>query len=117
MPAADPEHGLKAVRAAREILAWIATRNTNGNIPWKIRMGLHSGSVVGGIVGVKKYIYDVFGDTINTASRMESMSEPMRITLSEATWALVQEEIPCTPREPLEVKGKGTMRTFFVDNP
>ena len=117
MPAPDSAHGQKAVRAAREILAWIAERNANGAIPWTIRMGLHSGSVVGGVVGVKKYIYDVFGDTINIASRMEAMSEPMRINLSEATWALVKDEIPCTPREPMEIKGKGTMRTWFVDTP
>ena len=55
---------------------------------WPIRIGIHSGPLVGGIVGVKKYIYDVFGDTINTASRMETMSEPMRINVSEATWEL-----------------------------
>ncbi|MFH1530852.1 MAG: protein kinase [Pseudomonadota bacterium] len=114
MPAADPEHGTKAVRAAREILAWVEARNVSGGLSWKIRMGLHSGSVVGGIVGVKKYIYDVFGDTINTASRMENMSEPMRINLSEATWTLIKDTIPCTPRDPMEIKGKGTMRTYFV---
>jgi predicted ATPase/class 3 adenylate cyclase/tRNA A-37 threonylcarbamoyl transferase component Bud32 len=115
MPAPDPEHALNAVRAAQEICEHVRRRTAVGGVPWMIRVGLHSGAAVGGVVGVKKYIYDVFGDAINTASRMESMSEPMRVNLSEATWELVKSEIPCTAREPMEIKGKGTMTMFFVD--
>ena len=59
--------------------------------------------------------YDVFGDTINTASRMETMSVPMRINVSETTWALVQEDFSFVEREPAEVKGKGAMRMYFVE--
>lgn len=77
-------------------------------------MGIHSGKVVGGVVGVRKYIYDVFGDTINTTSRMESNSEPMQINVSEATYDLVREDYEFTPREVIEVKGKGKMKMFFL---
>ena len=77
-------------------------------------MGIHSGPVVGGIVGVNKYIYDVFGDTINTASRMETNSAPMRINVSEATWRLVPEQFAYTEREVMDAKGKGRMRMHYL---
>ena len=83
---------------------------------WQIRVGINSGPVVGGIVGIKKYLYDVFGDTINTASRMESNSDPMKINISENTWKLVKDDFKITPRGEFEVKGKGAMRMYFVED-
>nr|NQU90147.1 hypothetical protein [Bacteroidota bacterium] len=62
-----------------------------------------------------KYIYDVFGDTINTTSRMESNSEPMRINISETTWGLLEGKFVFTPREPMEIKGKGLMQMYFLE--
>ena len=66
------------------------------------------------MVGIKKYIYDVFGDTINTASRMESNSGPMQINISETTYNLVKDRFNFEAREEIEVKGKGKMKMFFV---
>jgi class 3 adenylate cyclase len=115
MPVADPNHAENMVRAATEIVDYINKRNENNELQWRIRVGIHTGKVVGGVVGVKKYIYDVFGDTINTASRMESNSEPMRINISEATYELVKDKFTLTPRPVQIVKGKGEMKMYFVE--
>jgi len=111
MPQPNPRHAPAMVSAAAEMLAWMREHAAG----WSIRIGLHSGPLVGGIVGVKKYIYDVFGDTINTASRMETCSEPMRVNLSEATWRLVKDDFRFSEREAVDVKGKGPMRMYFLD--
>jgi class 3 adenylate cyclase len=79
-----------------------------------MRIGVHSGPVVGGVVGSKKYIYDVFGDTINTASRLEQCAMPLRINVSEATWQLVRDEYEFQERGSVEVKGKGEMRMYYL---
>ena len=114
MPSPDPEHAASMVKSAVEILEYLEQRNKEHEIQWLIRIGIHSGPVVGGVVGVKKYIYDVFGDTINTASRMESMCLPMKINISDATKAHLGDRYPLVEREPVEVKGKGMMNMYFV---
>lgn len=116
MPEKNEKHAENMVRAALAIREYMKERNKGSEIQWQIRIGIHSGRVVGGIVGVKKYIYDVFGDTINTTSRMESNSEPMRINVSETTWQILKDKFEFTSREPMEIKGKGRMRMFFVED-
>jgi len=101
--------------AAIEARNALQTRNLTSKVQWQIRIGINSGSVVGGIVGIKKYIYDVFGDTINTASRMESNSEAMKINISEATYALVHNHFNTTERPEIEVKGKGLQKMYFIE--
>ncbi len=115
MPERRENHAEHMAKAALEIREFLELRNTENPIQWKIRIGLHSGKVVGGVVGVKKYIYDVFGDTINTTSRMESNSEPMRINVSETTYRLLQARFSFIAREPMEIKGKGLMRMYFLE--
>lgn len=114
IPEEDPDHGINIVKASIEICRFLEKHNRENSIPWNVRIGIHSGSAVGAIVGTKKYIYDIFGDSVNTASRMESNSEPNRINISETTWTLVKDRFECEKRESIEVKGKGPMDMYFV---
>ncbi|OQY59262.1 MAG: hypothetical protein B6245_07675 [Desulfobacteraceae bacterium 4572_88] len=114
MPEKNPKHAENVMMAAIEIIQYLEKRNKGAEKKWRIRVGIHTGKVVGGVVGVKKYIYDVFGDTINTASRMESNSEPMRINISEVTYHILKDKFHFIERDTLPVKGKGTMKMFFV---
>lgn len=115
MPDKNPRHAECIGNAALEIVDYLRKRNEENLIKWKVRIGMNSGSVIGSVVGVKKYIYDVFGDTVNTASRMEEQSEPLKINVSEATQSLLTNNFDCVEREPVMIKGKGIMRMFFLE--
>lgn len=116
MPEPHNDHADRMIRAASEMLEYLEKRNEIAEIKFVMRVGLHSGNVVGGIVGVKKYIYDVFGDSVNTASRMESNGEAGKINISEATYKILKDKYDFTSRKPLEVKGKGKMNMYFVNS-
>jgi class 3 adenylate cyclase/AmiR/NasT family two-component response regulator len=111
MPESNPDHAENMVRAAQEAIRFLI----DAKLPWQVRIGIHSGAVVGGVVGVQKYIYDVFGDTINTAARMETYSEPMRINISEATYRRLKNPFQVSEREITQVRGKGNLRMYFVE--
>lgn len=114
MAQADPNHAKNMIRAAIEIIDYLHHRNQVLDLDWQVRIGIHSGKIVGGIVGLKKYIYDVFGDTINVASRMENNSEPMKINVSETTYKLCREDFRFQAREPIPIKGKKHIQMYFV---
>ncbi len=118
MPVPNDRHAAQMTLAAQEIIRFMHRRNqaaaAKGRREWQIRIGLHSGKVVGGVVGIRKYSYNVFGDAINTASRVEANSQPMRINISEATYQLIKGQFQFEARDPLEVKGKGLMKMYFV---
>jgi adenylate cyclase len=113
-PEPNSDHALSLARAALEMIDWLAGRNAASPITWRMRVGIHSGEVVAGIVGVRRYIYDVFGDTVNIANRMEAASDPMQINISEATCRLIAGRLPCEPRGALPVKGAAPMNMYWI---
>ncbi len=115
MPDTDEKHAENIIRAAMEVIEYLNERNATAKFKWQIRVGIHSGKVVGGIVGTEKYIYDVFGDTINIAARMENHSEPMKINISGATHQLIADKFSFSKRKLTEVKGRGTLQMYFVE--
>jgi ligand-binding sensor domain-containing protein/class 3 adenylate cyclase len=114
LPVADSDCARKLVRAAIDMLVFLEDRNLTAGNRLEIRIGVDSGSIVGGVVGVKKYIFDVFGDTVNMAFRLESMSVPMGLTVSDSVAKLLGKEFRLIERPGRIVKGKGILPSYYV---
>ena len=82
---------------------------------WELRLGIHTGSVMAGVVGEKKFAYDVWGDTVNTASRMEVSGTPGKINISHVTFELVKDFFECEYRGEVDAKNKGKIKMYFVN--
>ncbi len=116
IPEANPDHARNMVQASLEILEYLERRNASRDpgSAWQIRIGMHTGSAIGGVVGTKKFIYDVFGDAVNTASRVENSCDPMRISVSDDVYQIVKDHFKFEPRPLLGIKGKGPMLLHYV---
>jgi len=115
LPEANPDHAVNLAKVALRMRRYIERRNAAHPEAWRCRIGLHSGPIIGSVVGVQKYVYDIFGPGVNMAARMETLADPMQIVMSEATWMLVRDEFACTDLGEVEVKGFGTQRIYSLD--
>jgi len=116
LPFPSGDHALRMTRAAVEMIAFVneARSSDDGTQSFDIRVGINTGPVVAGVVGTKKFAYDIWGDAVNIASRMETSSEPGRINVSENTFALIKDEFACVYRGEIEVKNRGMLKMYFV---
>jgi class 3 adenylate cyclase len=117
LPLADGKHAENVVAASLEISKFMQQRQAQlGDKTFRVRIGIHSGSVVAGIVGVKKFAYDIWGDTVNTAARMEQSSTADKINISQTTYDLVKDKFTCTYRGEIIAKNKGELKMYFVES-
>lgn len=119
LPNADPLHAIHAVQAAWEIQSYMLEygekRKAAGKPYFEARLGIHTGPVVAGVVGKKKFAYDIWGDTVNTASRLESEGKVGRINISGRTFELVQQDFICEYRGAIPAKNIGEIDMYFVN--
>jgi adenylate cyclase len=110
----DENHAQNIIKSAIDIRNYLLEKNKFADLPWEIRMGVHSGKIVGGIVGERKYIFDIFGEDVNCAARMEHASDKMEINVSEATYELTKNDFNFGEARKADIKGMGEMKMYFV---
>jgi guanylate cyclase len=114
LPRERDDHAQALARLALDMNAFIASLPPVGDRCLSFRMGINSGPVIAGVIGRKKFAYDVWGDAVNTASRMQSQGMPGMIQITEATYHLLKDDFLCEPHGAIDVKGKGKMETWFL---
>jgi adenylate cyclase len=114
VPRPRPDHAYALAQMALEMRSYISSYPSCVDRNLNFRIGINSGPVVAGVIGRKKFIYDLWGDAVNTASRMESHSEAGKIQITRETFELIKDEFICERRGTVEVKGKGEMETWYL---
>lgn len=120
IPTPEADHVLRMVKAGLDIQNYVSEynekRKERGLEPWDVRIGIHVGPVVAGVVGQRKYAYDIWGSTVNIASRMESNGEPGRVNISAATYELIKDYYVCSYRGKIYAKNVGDIDMYFIDH-
>jgi class 3 adenylate cyclase len=116
LPSESISHATDTIVAAKEMIAFVdkELHSENDLIHFEIRIGVHTGPVIAGIVGNKKWQYDIWGDTVNIAARIESKSESGKINLSESTYCEIKDQFPCEYRGEIEIKNHGPVKMYFL---
>jgi len=114
LPTYYPNHAEAIADMALDMQKVINNFDSNLGEPFKIRIGINTGSVVAGVIGIKKFIYDLWGDAVNIASRMESHGLADYIQVSESTYMILQNKYSFADRGMVKIKGKGEMQTYFL---
>jgi guanylate cyclase len=113
VPEPRPDHAQALARLALDMMDYVG-RYPGRDRQLQFRIGINSGPAVAGVIGQRKFQYDLWGDTVNVASRMESQGQPGKIQISHNTHDLLGGEFACQPRGPVQIRGKGQMETWFL---
>ena len=114
VPTPRSDHARALALMALDMLEAIRTADAIAHLGLELRVGINSGPVVAGVIGRKRFLYDLWGDAVNTASRMESHGTPGRIQITRSTYELLHDEFECEPRGPIPVKGKGEIEAWYL---
>jgi adenylate cyclase len=117
VPTPRADHARALALMALDMLEAMRSEDEVGHLGLELRVGINSGPVVAGVIGRKRFLYDLWGDAVNTASRMESHGTAGRIQITRATYELLADEFECEPRGPIPVKGKGEIEAWYLLGP
>jgi adenylate cyclase len=116
IPVSDPDHELRIARAALRMRSFLERRNRSAANRWQCRIGIGSGPAIGSIVGIQKYVYDIFGPAVNLATRLEGAAEPMQILVAGDTATRLRDDFVLRPAGEFELKGFGTQSVFALED-